>query len=166
MDIGEDVQDATNALKRIKDFTISNFESQKKAIQEEQDNVNKSIKEFIDKKSEFINGIKLDDNDREKLYKQITTPVARDKEGNPLSKYGKALKDDPSATRATVEYLFMITDGFKDFSKLTNTIESSKTKELDDLLRSNSSSFTQGNNNPKFTDTTTSFLVDDLEPHI
>lgn len=163
IDLGEDLEDATKSLGRIKEFTTSEFQKRQEAEKAKEESVNKDIKQFIDKKKEFIDGIDIDENQKEKLYKQITTPVARDKAGTILSKYGKALKDDPIEMRVTTEYLFMITDGFKDFSKLNNTIETAKTKELDTLLKNNSSAFMTDGTGSKRKDDQTNFLMGDLE---
>lgn len=164
VDLGEDIEDAQKAIENIKSFTKKQFEVRQEQIKEEEEKVTNNIKQFIDKTSEVINGIKIDDNQKDKLFKQITTPIARDKEsGKPLSKYGKAMSEDPVKMKVMTEYLFMITDGFSDFSKLNTTIETEKTKELDNLLKSSSSAFATSAGTVNTKDKESSFLSGDWQ---
>ena len=164
VDLGEDITDAEKALGNIKQHTQSQFDKRQGEIEEEEKQVNNDIKQFIDKTSEVIDGIKLDDNQKERLFKQITTPIGRDKEtGNVISKYGKALREDPVKMKVMTEYLFMITDGFSDFSKLNTEIETEKTKELDNILKQSISSFSQDGSATSGTDKESSFLIGDLD---
>jgi hypothetical protein len=163
VDLGEDVEDAKKAIENIKSFTKVQFEQKEKEIKEREEKVNTDLKQFIDKTTEVIDGIKLDDNQKEKLFKQITTPIARDKDGKVLSKYGKALTDDPVKMKVITEYLFMITDGFSDFSKLNTTIETGKTKELDEILKSSVSTFSQDGSYTSQIDNESKFLTGDFE---
>ena len=165
VDLGEDIEDAEKALGNIREHTLAQFEKRQGEIKEEEKKDVDSIKQYIDKTSEVIDGIKLDDNQKDRLFKQITTPIGRDKEtGTILSRYGKALREDPVKMKVMTEYLFMITDEFSDFSKLNNTIETEKTRELDDILKQSVSNFSQdGSSIASGKDKESSFLTGDWQ---
>lgn len=164
VDLGEDKQDAAKALQDIKTHIKTKFDTEIANLAAEEQKVNTNIKEFIDNKSELVKGIKITAPTKEKLFKQMTTATSRDENGNPLSEYGRALKEDPVKMQVLTEYLFMVTKGFSDFSKFTNTIESKKTREIDEILKNNGSALLQGGAvNLNNSDANSSFLSDDFK---
>lgn len=161
-DLGEDIEDAKSALERIKEFNINSY---KKSVEEKQklekQNVDK-IKDFVNNTDEIIKGIKLTPTTKEELLKQMTTAVGRDEKGNPLTKYGEALTKDPVKTKAITEYMFLLTKGFTDFSKINNIIGSKATKNIDEVLRNTGGDFiNSGKVNFNNNDEQSSFLLDD-----
>ena len=143
-DIGEDANDARAALDRIKEHNSKNYQDEVAAKSSQEEKATDSIKEFINNKDEFIKGVKLNTLAKDNLIKQMTTAVGRDDKGNPLTAYGDSLAKDPVKTKAVTEYLFMVTKGFTDFSKINNLITSKATKNIDDVLRSTGGGFLDG----------------------
>ena len=149
VDLGEDVADSKNALGRLKEHNEKSYnEYIEKAAKEEQDSIDK-VKSFVNNSEEFMKGVKLTKAVKDGLIKQMTTPVERDENGKLVSAYGKALKEDPLKVRTMTEYLFFITDGFKDFSKMTNVIESKTGRDIEEMLRNSGEGFlSQGGKAP------------------
>jgi len=147
-DLGEDANDARAALERIKEHNSKSYQDELAAKTQKEESAANSIKEFINNKDEFIKGIKLNTLAKENLIKQMTTAVGRDDEGKPITAYGDALVKDPVKTKAVTEYLFMVTKGFTDFSKINNLIASKTTSKIDDVLRSTGGSFLNGGSPP------------------
>lgn len=162
-DLAEDVEDAKKALLEIKDYNEQNYKASVKRKQDEDLANSSKIEEFVKSKEEIISGIKLTDTVKNNLIKQMTTAVARDVKGNPLTKYGKALVDDPVKTKAITEYMFLLTKGFTDFSKINTAIASKTTKSIDDVLRNNGGNFLNSNGTVNFNnkDNESTFSIDD-----
>ena len=157
-ELGEDVEDAIKSLEKVKQFNEDTYRS-KVADKEAKDNkAVDDVKNFITGSTEIIKGIPLNQKQKDDLLKQMTTPVSRDEKGNPLSAYGKALKENPLKTKTVTEYLFFLTKGFTDFSSMTNLIKSKATSEIDDILKNSGSAFLGGN---EFQDTQETFSIND-----
>jgi hypothetical protein len=143
-DLGEDVNDAKKALERIKEHNKNTYDADVAAKISKEEEAVKSIKDFITNTDEIIKGVKLNPLAKENLVKQMTTAVGRDDKGDPITAYGDALTKDPVKTKAVTEYLFMVTKGFTDFSKINNLIASKTTSRIDDVLRQTGSNFLGG----------------------
>ena len=157
-DIGEDANDAKRALERIKEHNKKEYDTSVATKASKEEAATTSIKDFINNTDEIIKGIKLNALTKENLIKQMTTAVGRDDKGNPITAYGDALTKDPVQTKAVTEYLFLVTKGFTDFSKINNLIASKTTSKIDDVLRQTGSDFLGG----KIAgDTQSNFSIDD-----
>lgn len=143
-DLGEDTTDAAKSLERIKQFNEDEYRAAVTAKDtKEKENI-KNIERFIETTDEIIKGIKLTKATKDNLITQMSTATSRDENGNPLSAYGEALIKDPVATKVITEYLFMISKGFKDFSKINTLLESSTTSKIDEVLRNSGGAFLSG----------------------
>ena len=69
------------------------------------------------------------------------------------------MSDNPIKMRVMNEYMFMLTKGYTDFSKLSNMVESKVTNDLDKLLKTSSSILTQGME----TDNESKFGLEDIK---
>ena len=143
-DLGEDANDAKKALERIKDHNKAAYDTSVTDKNSKEEAATKSIKDFINNTDEIIKGIKINPLAKENLVKQMTTAVGRDDKGQPITAYGDALTKEPVKTKAVTEYLFMVTKGFTDFSKINNLISSKTTSKIDDVLRNTGSNFLGG----------------------
>lgn len=159
IDLGEDIDDAKKALENIKSFTKKELEEKIENSEKETTSISDKIKTFINSEEELVKGLKIDKNQKEQLYKQIITPVAKNDLGEPLSEYAKQMSDNPIKMRVMNEYMFMLTKGYTDFSKLSNMVESKVTNDLDKLLKTSSSILTQGME----TDNESKFGLEDIK---
>lgn len=162
-DLGEDVADAAKSLERIKQY---NEDEYKTAIsvkeQKEKENV-ENIQRFVENTDEIIKGIKITKATKDSLINQMSTAVGRDDKGNPVTAYGEALLKDPIRTKTVAEYLFLISKGFKDFSKINTLLESSTTAKLDDILKGAGSGFLNGGDASPADNNQTFSIGDDLD---
>lgn len=162
IETGKDVEDSKKALEDIKAFTKQSFEDIKNQKLESKNNSLKEIETFINSNDEIFKGLNIEKSDKEKLFKQISTPVAKSKTGNPINAYTKAFLENPTKMRVATEYLFYLTKGFSDFSKINQNISTKTTKSLDEILKS-SSEIILGGIGDQSNKSNSSFLTDDYE---
>ena len=162
IDMGEDVADSLQAIIRLKEHNDSNYETSKANDELEKEKVHKDIKSFIEGTGEVLKGLKLNKNLKDKLYDQIIKPTGNDEKGNPINEYADAYKKDPVRFQVMQNYLFMMTKGYTDFSKLTNVGATNANIEMDELLKNTNPSFFQSGNGVGL-ETETSFTLGDLE---
>lgn len=161
--LGEDEGDARAALEKIKEHATNEYNSKVKAkLDEEKGNVDK-ITKFVRDTDEIIKGLKINQTTKDNLIKQMTTGVGVDKDGKPLTKYGDALSKDPVKMKTITEYLFLLSNGFTDFSKMKNIIESKAVSEFDNILRNNGGFLNEGSPNFNNNDSQSTFSLGDFE---
>jgi len=93
------------------------------------------LNNLVTNTTEIIPGVQLSKTVKEQLLDSMTKPVGFDNEGNPVSKIIQARNENPQAFEMKLHYLFNLTNGFEDFSKITNTTKSRVVKKLSDRLQ-------------------------------
>jgi len=88
-------------------------------------------KDYIAKNDEIIPGVKVSALMKDKLVKNLTTPVAYDQYGNPVSKVANYLSKNPIESEILLNYLFEATEGFKNFSVFGKVGKSKAISELE-----------------------------------
>jgi len=157
IDAGSDVEDAKLAL-----TSIIGIEEKKiaDAIQSAKDDENDSIndiKSHLEKTEEVVPGIKLTQEQKDELYKQMTTDL-----GNKENAFIKSQKEDPIGSRIKLEAIFFITKGLTDFSVFGNAKETDISKNIESLLRG--ADFTEnGRINTDMPDDNGTFTLADLK---
>lgn len=144
MDIGEDENDALEALESLKEIQKSQFEQSQlehkakieKAKQASEEQI-KTLQKTINETKEIIPGMKLTDKVKERVFEQATKPVGQLQNGQYINAVAKAKMEDPIAFETKLNYLFYVTNGFSDFSKIATSQKSKAVKELDDLVKGN-----------------------------
>jgi len=145
IDIGEDVDDAKEALQSL--IQIQEGELQKQMQLAEQAKAQKaeedkkqllSFKKYLEDAKEFIPGVKMTQKVAEKVFEQATKPIAKAPNGIPLNAVQKARMENPLEFEAKLNYLFYLTKGFSDFTKIAVSQKTNAVKELDDFVRGNS----------------------------
>ena len=144
IDLNEDIIDAKAALERLKENTKSQYQSRLDEAKKKEEKALDDIKSFIDKTDEVIKGVKISKLAKDKLYSQITTPVTRSADGKPVNAYARDYVKDPVKMRVMSEYLYMITNGYTDFSTINKSVETRVSKSLDNLLKNNGAGFLGG----------------------
>ena len=110
---------------------------QKKAEQEEnrKQGLNK-LKEYVTSQDQIIENLPLTDKVKEDVYKIMTTPVAEDRDGNPINAVGVAREKDPDRFNMLMTYYYNmgLFDEKPDISKLKKIAETKTASALDNLL--------------------------------
>lgn len=160
-DLGELAEEAKSALpelKKMQDIKENELIELTKKDKADRENRHKEqiskIKTTVQTTEEIIPGIKIPKNTKESIIKTLTEPVGLDDKGNYVSKMALARSKDPNYD-IKVAYLFEITNGFSDFSKLLTKAETAITKKQDRILDSTKEN--KGSANTK------NNLVDNLE---
>jgi hypothetical protein len=125
-DAGTDVEDSMEAIKEIKDFLSTQYQSaiseRKTEIEErlksEREHV-KNIETKIKDSEEPIKGVKLSKSDRQKLLQQFNTTVEK-VDNKPLNQIAKYAKENPIDYQYNINLLFYLTNGFKDIGNVIN----------------------------------------------
>lgn len=157
IDSGDDIEDATVALKEIIDHEQSLLDESINSKKTQESEAITKIKEYIGKDEEIIPGVKLTTAQKEEFFNQVTNDL-----GNKENAFIKAQKQDPLGSRMKLEALFYLTKGLKDFSVFSNTAKSKASNELESLLRG--ANFTEeGRINTNVKDELSTFTLKDLE---
>lgn len=110
---------------------LTRTEQQKLKEQKEIEENLGAYKKIIDSADEFIKGTKLTQAQKEKIYDLGTKPVTT-KDGQPMTALQKAMVDDPLGMEAKLNYLYLVTDGFKKMDNLSYS-KTSKTTAIQEL---------------------------------
>tara|TARA_R110000822_G_scaffold82509_3_gene195151 strand:- start:513 stop:1640 length:1128 start_codon:yes stop_codon:yes gene_type:complete len=144
IDIGEDIEDAKEALQGLTlaeeakmQQEIETKQTQAKANLEKQNEDLEKFKKFVYDSKEIIPGVKINNKIAEAVIKQALEPVEKLPNGTQVNAVYKARNEDPIGFEAKLNYLFYVTKGFSDFSKIATSQKSRATKELDDFVKGN-----------------------------
>ena len=144
IDIGEDVSDAVEALEELKkvqkDQLFAKIQAEKDAENARTEKNKQELlkfKENVFNTKEIIPGLKINTKVAEKVFDQAVRPVHQLNNGQVVNAVVKAKMDDPIGFETKLNYLFYITKGFSDFSKIATTQKSKAVQELDDLVKGN-----------------------------
>ena len=149
-DSGELEEEALNAAAELKELiqtektqAVEQAKQKEKMIQEqaraELANLNKRVQEA----TEIIPGLKLNDRVKSELIKSMTVPAGKDKNGNPVNRIVAARMGNPMEFEIKLHYLFEITKGFSDFSKLVEKGKKDTMKEFEEAI-SKTETMTEG----------------------
>jgi len=157
LELGEDklIEDAKESLTNIKEFTVNKIDQQKldseKNILDQQKAEEKAIvalKENVYNTKELIEGITISKSIQDKVYKDMTEIVGNDPNGNPENKFMKDRRENTLDIDTKIYYLYNLTNGFKDFSKLSTKVKSNALSDLEKSFRQ--TSFKEQGNDPDF----------------
>jgi hypothetical protein len=145
IDLGEDaiLEDATESLTSLKEFESRKIESEKASYQQrlEQEKVQQAkmeqqLKETIYDRKDLIQGLKPTKAVQDKVYKTITEIVGKSPvDGTFENKFMKERRENPLEFETRMYYLYELTNGFKDFSKVTASAKSNAVSELEKIVR-------------------------------
>ena len=147
IDLGEEaiLEDAKLSLTSLKEFEsvrlekikTENLKRQKEAIKE-QEKIDNDLKNSIYKSEEIIPGIKLGKQMQDKIYQSITKIVSESPEGVMENKLMHERRKNPIEFDTKLYYLYELTNGFNDFSKLVSKSQSKAINDLEKSLRQTS----------------------------
>lgn len=146
-DLNTNLEDSKEALSEIEEREKKRVEQEKKNKEEQIKKTQKKNKENLeslksrvyDEESEILPGIKYNKNVADEVYKNLTEPVEYDENNRPISAIAKARKEEGELEfERKLNSLFVLTDGFKDFSAFSNSKKTNKVKEFEKSLKDNS----------------------------
>lgn len=158
IDAGEDavIEDAIESLESLKTFEQGRIakvaeerQEQQAALVAQQEKIDNDLKNSIYKNDEFLEGYKVNKSMQDKVYNSITKIVSTSPEGIAENKLMQQRRQDPISFDTKLYYLYELTKGFEDFSKLVTKSTSKATTQLEKALRQNK--FEQGGD-PTFLD--------------
>lgn len=130
------VQELTKLQEEQQQQAIQQAEQERQRIIEEQQKQLDDFRKTLEQTEEVIPGVKVSKAIKEKIERNITTPVAYDQNGNPVNKIGKYRNENPIDFEIKLNYLFEATKGFTDFGVFSKKGKSDALKELEDVSKS------------------------------
>lgn len=142
VELGEDVDEAKEALKSIKAThqkkLQDQIDAQEKAIKAKEDQERKEFEQLksliYDETKEVIPGLKPTKQLRDKIFDSITKVVDKDSDGNPINEVMKARAKNKADFEFKIHYLFHLTNGLTDFSVLQGAAKSKAVEEFEKSL--------------------------------
>lgn len=145
IDLGEDVllEDALESKESLKAFNakkeaaeLERYTENQKIQKAQQEEIDSSIKKLIFESKEVITGIPNTKAISDKVFKTMTEVVAKNPVTGELeNKFMNERSKDPVKFDTKMYYLYELTNGFSDLSKIKTTVTSSATKTLEKVLR-------------------------------
>ena len=102
---------------------------------EQQEKLDKAIKENIFEKTNLINGFKPTKAIQEKVYKTMNEIVGKSPDGVFENRFMRERRENPIEFESRMYYIYEMTDGFKDLSKLNLKAKSSAVKDLETIIK-------------------------------
>lgn len=145
IDLGEDdlKEEARTSLESLKIFESKQVEFEKQQYQiqmknqsEEQEKIQKQIKDSIYSSKEFIEGLPITNSIKDKVYKSMNDVVSKNPNTGELeNKLMKSRREDPLNFDLKLYYLYELTNGFSSFKNIVNSTKSKAVKDLEKTLR-------------------------------
>jgi hypothetical protein len=149
IEIGDDavLEDAKQSLESLKvvqskKLDVLKQENASRLVeqQEQQEKIDNDLKNSIYTKEEIIKGVVLNKSVQDKIYNSITKVVSTDPNTGILeNQLMKDRRESPIEFDTKLYYLYELTNGFQDFSKLVTKSKSKASAQLEKTLRSNKS---------------------------
>lgn len=142
---GTDINDAKKAHSSIEKYIdiqykekITSLKEQEELLKKEQQEQFENTKKIILEQTEHF-GVKLDKQTRTKIFDSMYKPIEKDKSGKPLNKIQKYAQENPVDFNIALGTAFVLTNGFKDFSKIGGiigkTVQQKAIKDFEEKLK-------------------------------
>lgn len=147
VDLGEEaiLEDAQESLESLKEFENRKIEASKedykKRVDEEkkyQEKIDADIKNTIYNKKDLIEGLPVTKALQDKVYKSINDIVGKAPDGTFENRFMKERRENPIEFETRMYYLYELTNGFKDYSKLMSSGKSKAVNELEKIAKKTS----------------------------
>ena len=144
IDLGEDaiLEDAAESLTSLKEFQSRQIQLEKensiKQIEADklaQAKLEEDIKKVVYDNKEPLKGFKATKPIQDKVYKAITEIVGKAPDGTFENKFMKERRENPIEFEARMYYMYELTNGFKDYSKIATAGKSNAVKDLEKIAR-------------------------------
>lgn len=140
-DSGELEDEAKSALGELKTLVktekekeLKEVEKQKIESEAQRKNELVALENKVKTTNEIIPGLKLNDKVRQNVFTSMTTPVGYDQSGRPVNKIVAARMENPVEFEIKLHYLFEVTKGFTDFSKLAEKGKKDASKQFEEAV--------------------------------
>jgi hypothetical protein len=138
------IDDAKEALESLKAYNVSQLESKRdQALEAEKQaeldriELETKVKNSVYGTKELFKGFPIQKNTQDKVYKSMTTIVGTSPQGVSENALMRTRREDPVGFDTKLYYLYEITKGFSDFSKINKGGRSSAIKDLERAARAN-----------------------------
>lgn len=172
VDLGEEdiLEEAKTSLVSLKEFHSRQIEAEREAYEQrveqdkiEQEKFEKQVKETVFDKKNLINGFVPNKSVQDQVYKNINEIIGKDPNtGMFENKFMRERRESPIDFEVRMYYAYTLTDGFKDFSKITAKGKSSAVKDLEKAFKKSSNQDTGSPAWMKDADSYASQLGDEL----
>lgn len=144
VDSGEDalLEDATESLGSLREFEKrqidvrkEQYKEQQKLEAKQQEELDTRVKDKIYNSEELLKGLKLNKAIKDKVYTSMTEIVGKNENGVLENKLMRERRENPIEFDTKLYYLYELTNGFKDFTKISNTTRSSAISDLERSMR-------------------------------
>jgi hypothetical protein len=140
-DSGELETEALTATKDLNEIVVKDKEKVAKEAKEAAANAQRQAQQELaelNKKvqglDEIVPGMKLNTKIKGEVLKSMTTPAGKDRNGNPVNRIVAARMENPMEFEIKLHYLFEITKGFTDFSKLVEKGKKDSMREFEESI--------------------------------
>ncbi len=123
----------TRNLKLVEDTKAANIQASEDAKKLEKKQI-EDLKESVYGEKKALSTINVDDKLRNQVYESMTKPVAYLENGQPINAMSKDRQDDPVNFEQRLYYAYVLTNGFRDISRLQRRADSSAARKLKDAV--------------------------------
>jgi len=144
IDLGDEalIEEALESNQSIQEFESRRIESEKKSYAErleqekiEQAKLDEALKATIYERKDLVNGLPVTKALQDKVYKTINEIVGKSPDGYFENRFMKERRENQLEFDTRMYYFYELTNGFKDYSKLTTSAKSSAVKDLERIAR-------------------------------
>lgn len=144
IDLGEEavIEEAVDSLGSTKEFSNKQIEQEKvnavqqlEADRKAQAELDEQLRKTIYESKDLITGLKPTKSIQDKVYKSINEIVGKSPEGYLENKFMRERRESPIEFETRMYMFYELTNGFKDYSKLTASAESSAVKKLEKIAQ-------------------------------
>lgn len=148
----EDAKESLESLKVTENKRLDQLTATREAAKQadilEQEKIDNDLKSAIYNTPEIIKGIKVNKTIQDKVYKSINTIVGKSPSGVMENQLMKDRRENPVDFDSKLYYLYELTKGFEDFSKLVSKSESKAVGKLERALKG--AKFDTGSGKPAY----------------
>ena len=103
-----------------------------------------TLQKTLEATEEIIPGNKMSNLIRQKIFKNLTTPVGYTEQGHPLNKLGAYRQKEPVKTEIILNYIFEATNEFKDWSSFSKGAKRAAILDIENAARTMDYNTSQG----------------------
>ena len=163
--LGEDIEEAKDALKELKVINEhqikeakKNVELQEKSRKEAIKNAQEDFKKFVNEQEEFMKGIKVNKPTKDKIVKMVLEPAVKDANGNAINAVWAERAKDPKKFDAYLAYHLLQGTFYGNMDSIRKKVKTEVTTDFEEKLRTKNQSL--GGKSPKTTKDTS--VLDDF----
>jgi hypothetical protein len=145
--LGEDVEEAKDALKELKVLNEqqikeakTNIALQEKAHKEAIQKAQDDFKSFVNEQEEFIKGIKINKPTKDKIIKMVLEPAAKDANGNAVNAIAVERAKDPKRFEAFLAFHLINGTFYGNMESIKKKVKTDVTTDFEEKLRNKNQS--------------------------